>query len=126
MANPNIANATTITGITTLVSIGATNTYQTLLSNAADSGKIYKLNTVAAVNDDGATGADVNIRYNMEAAGAGTSFALAHAVVVPAQSSVTVVGKDNPIYVTENNSITVSASAADDIDVICSYDEFSS
>lgn len=125
MANPNIANAATITGITTLVSIGATNTYQTLLSNAAASGKIYKLNTIVAVNDDGSTSADVNIRYNMEAAGAGTSFAIAHVVVVPAQSSVTVVGKDNPIYVNENNSITVSASAANDIDVICSYDEFS-
>tara|TARA_R100000030_G_scaffold72399_1_gene55831 strand:- start:3622 stop:3999 length:378 start_codon:yes stop_codon:yes gene_type:complete len=125
MANPNIANAATITGITTLVSIGATNTFQTLLSNANGSGKIYKLNTILAVNDDGGNSADVNIRYNMEAAGAGTSFALAHTVVIPAQSSVTVIGKDNPIYVTENNSITVSASAANDIDVVCSFDEFS-
>jgi len=125
MANPNIKNVTEIVGVTTLVSIGATNTYQTLLSNSASSGQIYKINSIIAVNDDGSNSADVNVRYNMAAAGAGTSFAIAHVISVPAQSLVTIIGKDNPIYVTEDNSITVSASAADDVDVICSYDQFS-
>ena len=80
---------------------------------------------MVAVNDDGTNNADVNIRYNMAAAGAGTSFALAHVLSIPAQSNVIIIGKDAPLYVTEDTSIVVSASAANDIDIVCSYDEYS-
>jgi len=46
MAAPNIVNVTTITGVTTFVAgIGTDGAISTIVSNAASSGKVLKINT---------------------------------------------------------------------------------
>jgi hypothetical protein len=126
MANPNIVNVTSITGITTYISIDNTNTMNVFLSNANSSGKVLKINTIMAVSDDPAgSNVDVTIKLFNEAAGAGTSFSLATNITIPGKSSVVILGKDNPIYLTESKSLAASASASNDADIICSYEEIS-
>ena len=91
MANTNIVNVTSITGITTYISIDNTNTMNVFLSNANSSGKVLKINTIMAVSDDPAgSNVDVTIKLFNEAAGAVTSFSLATNITIPGKSSVVI------------------------------------
>jgi hypothetical protein len=125
MANPNIVNTTSILGFTTMVSIGNTNTSNVIVSNAASSNKVLKINTILAANVDGVNNVDVTVKITNQAAGAGTSFAISNTITVPADSTFVVLGKDSPIYLEENRSIIALASAENDADIICSYEEIS-
>jgi hypothetical protein len=122
MAAPNIVDVSSIIGMTTAVGLSTTAT-TTFLSNANSSGKVLKVNTIIASNIDGSNAADITVKYHLVAAGAGTSIALANTITVPADATLVIVGKDNPIYIEENRSLTAQASAADDIAIICSYEE---
>lgn len=124
MAAPNIVNVTSIIGVTTAVGLGTT-AVTTFLSNAASSNKVLKINTIIASNIDGTNNADITVKYHLAAAGAGTSIALANTIVVPADASLVIIGKDNPIYLEENRSLTAQASAANDIAIVCSYEDIS-
>ena len=124
MAAPNIVGVTTIVGITTFLSLTSTNP-TLLLSNAASSNKVLKINTILVANVDGTSSADITVKLHNAAAGAGTSFALASTVAVTADSSLVALDKASSIYLEENRSITVTASAASDLDVVCSYEEIS-
>ncbi len=124
MANPNIVDITNVLGITTAINLSSTNS-TTFLSNSISSNTVLKINTVLAVNIDGATSADITVKYNLAAAGAGTSIPIANTITIPADSSLVIIGKDNPIYLEENRSLTAQASAANDIAIICSYEQIS-
>ena len=124
MTAPNIVNVANITGVTTAVGLSTT-TVITFLSNPASSNKVFKINTILASNVDGTTAADITIKYHLSAAGAGTSIALANTITVPADSTLVIIGKDSPIYLEENRSLTAQASAADDIAIVCSYEDIS-
>ena len=121
MAAPNIVNVASILGITTAVGLGTT-AVTTFLSNASASGKVLKINTVVAAGI-ATVSADITVKYNLAAAGAGTSIAVANTITVPASSSLVIIGKDNPIYLEENRSLTAKASSANSIAIICSYEE---
>lgn len=126
MANPNIVNVTSILGITTAVSIGNTNTMNVLISNSSDSSIVLKINTILASNiDPDGTSVDVTVKLFNQASGIGVSHALSNGITVPGKSSIILLGKDSPIYLTEDRSLAVSASAANDVDVICSFEEIS-
>lgn len=124
MAAPNIVNVANITGVTTAVGLSTT-TVITFLSNPASSNKVFKINTILASNVDGTSAADITIKYHLSAAGAGTSIALANTITIPADSTLVIIGKDSPIYLEENRSLTAQASAADDIAIVCSYEDIS-
>ncbi len=124
MAAPNIVNVATITGVTTAVGLSTT-AMVTFVSNAASSNKVLKINTILASNIDGTNNADITVRYHLSAAGAGTSIALANTITVPADSTLVIIGKDSPIYLEENRSLTAQATAPDDIAIICSYEDIS-
>ena len=124
MAAPNIVNVTTITGVTTAVSLSTTAAV-TFVSNPASSNKVLKINTILASNIDGTNNADITVKYHLSAAGAGTSIALANTITVPADSSLVIIGKDSPIYLEENRSLTAQATASDDIAIVCSYEDIS-
>lgn len=124
MANPNLLSITTVIGITTAVGLSTTADV-VFVSNADASGKVLKINSITAANIDGTNNADITVRYNLSAAGAGTSIPIANTITVPADSSLVIIGKDNPIYIEENRSLTAQASAIDDISIICSYEELS-
>lgn len=121
MAAPNIVGVTTITGNTAYISLGDT-LENTLVTNAAGSNLVYKINSIIVANDDGTNSADISVAYNTVAAGAGANIWLAKTVAVPADTTLVVLDKASSIYLEENRSIVVQASAANDLDVICSYE----
>ena len=123
MAAPNIVNVTSIIGITTAVGLSTT-AVTTFLSNAAASGKVLKINTVVAAGIGTGQG-NITLKYHLAAAGAGTSIALANTITVPAGASLVIIGKDNPIYLEENRSLTAQASIANNIAIVCSYEDIS-
>ena len=122
MTAPNIVNVSSIVGITTAINLTTTDT-TTILSNASASNKVLKINTIIASNIDGSSAADITVKYHLSAAGAGTSVALANTITVPADASLVIISKDNPIYLEEDRSLTTQASAEDDIAIVCSYEE---
>ena len=123
MAAPNIVNVTSIIGITTAVGLGTT-AVTTFLSNADASGKVLKINTVVAAGIGTVLGS-ITLKYHLAAAGAGTSIALANTITVPTGASLVIIGKDNPIYLEEDRSLTAQASVADNIAIVCSYEDIS-
>ena len=123
MAAPNIVNVTSIIGITTAVGLSTT-AVTTFLSNADASGKVLKINTVVAAGIGTGSG-NITVKYHLAAAGAGTSIALANTITVPTGASLVIIGKDNPIYLEENRSLTAHASVANNIAIVCSYEDIS-
>lgn len=119
MANPNIVNVTTIQGKTTATVLSGS--FTTQISNAASSGKVFKVNTIVASNTSTATIHSVSIDFYRNS----TSVALASAISVPFGSSIVVVGKDNPIYLEEGDAIRALGSTANYINFIASYEEIS-
>jgi hypothetical protein len=124
MAAPNIVNVTTITGKTARLSLSSTS-MTALVSNAASSGKVFKINSIVAANVDGTNIVDVTVKVFSEDDIGGTGTALISSASIPADASLVVLSKDTSIYLEEDRSIGVQASAANDLEVICSYEEIS-
>lgn len=124
MANPNIATATTVLANNAQVSLTGT-TATLLVSNAASSGKIFLIDSIIVANVDGVNVCDVTVTRFQSATNTGTAFPIASTISVPADATLIVVGKDNPINLTENESIYVTASAANDLVVDCNWKELS-
>jgi len=120
MAAPNIANLTTILGVTTSLSL--TTSSQTVVNNAASSNKVLKINTISASNISGST-AKVTVRYAQGAAGAGTTVALANGIDVTAGSTLIILDKSSTVYLEEARSLTALASANSAIDLVISYED---
>jgi len=124
MAAPNIVNVANITGVSTFVSgISTTNT-SVIVSNAASSNQVYKLNTLMAANTTGSN-ATVTVKIFNAAAGAGTSVSIASTITVPNGSSLAIIGKDTPLYLEENRSVGAIAGTANAIDIVASYEVIS-
>ena len=121
MAAPNIVNVSSITGLTTSVSGISTNSVSVILSNAASSNTVLKLNTLIATNTTG-TSATITVKHFNGVSGTGSSVSIASTILVPSGSSLVVVGKDTPIYLEENRSVGATAGTANAIDVIASYE----
>jgi hypothetical protein len=124
MANPNLAAATSIYANNAQVSLTATTATQ-LVSNAASSGKVYLVDSIVVSNVDGTNAADITVTRFQSATNTGTAFAICSTVTVPADASLIVVGTENKISLTENESIYVTASAANDLVVDANWKELS-
>lgn len=123
MAAPNVVNVTTITGKTVVASPVTTGAL--VVSNAASSGKVFKINSLIVSNIDGTNPADITINYYDQDDSAGTATAIASTVTVPADATLVVITKENSIYLEEDRSIYATASADGDLKVVCSYEEIS-
>ena len=124
MANPNIVNVASILGDNSSVSL-TTTAATSIVSNAAASGKVYKINTIIVANVDGTNAADITINKYSAAALGGTAFPIASTVSVPADASLIVVDKTTAIYLKENESIGATAGTASDLVVTCSWEDIS-
>jgi hypothetical protein len=125
MANPNIASATTtITGNTAYIT-PANTTANVLLSNAASSGKVFKINQIVAANVNGTSAVNATVSIDNLAAGAGTDYPIISTVSVPATASLIVVDKTTSIYLMENSSIVVTSGTASGITYSISYEDIS-
>lgn len=121
MAAPNIVGVTSIVGLTTFLSLANTSA-NVLVSNPASSDYVYKINSIIVANVDGTNSADITVALHNAAAGGGTGYKIANTVAVAADSTLVILDKASSIYLEENRSIVVTASAANDLDVICSYE----
>jgi len=128
MANPNIVNVTTILGNTssTLISSTADPFATALASNAASSGKVYKINSIVAANVDGSSACDITIKIFSAAALGGTGTAIASTISVPADATLIITDKTTSFYLLEDKSIGATASAANDVVVTVSWEELNS
>ena len=124
MSNPNILNVTSIYGKTAYVALNSTSA-TTVVNNAASSGKVYKINTIIVSNVDGTNACDITINLYSEDDKGGTAYAIAKTISVPADASLVVLDKASAIYLEEDKSIGATAGAADDLVVICSWEEIS-
>lgn len=124
MANPNIATATSVLANNAQLSLTATTATQ-LITNAASSGKVFLIDSIIVANVDGTNACDITVTRFQSATNTGTAFPIASTITVPADASIIIVGKDNPINLTENESIYVTASAANDLVVDANWKELS-
>jgi len=124
MAAPNIVNVSTITGKSATVALTSTSA-TALVSNAASSSKVFKVNMIQVANVDGTNACDVTVDVHSAASGGGTAYSLVSTVSVPADASLVVLDKSTSLYLEENTSITATAGTANDLEVIVSYEEIS-
>ena len=122
MANPNIVNVAAIYGNTSSTSLSTTSA-TSLVSNAASSGKIYKINSIVVANVDGTSAADITINVYSAAALGGTAFPIASTISVPADATLIVTDKTTAFYLLENQSIGATAGSASDLVVTASWEE---
>lgn len=123
MANPNIVNVATINGITTATALSNTSA-TSILSNAAASGIVYKVNFVEACNVSSST-ANFTLTWNNNAAGGGTAYAITKNVGITSQTSLVVLDRASSLYLTENTSLVATSSASNAFDVVISYETIS-
>jgi hypothetical protein len=123
MANPNVLSATSIVGNITYQAPAGTGA-TTILTNAASSGTILKVQSLTCTNVTGSSAA-ATVSVNSAAAGGGTAFRLAFQIPVPANSSLQVIDKNNFIYLPENTSIVVTSGTGAAIEYVTSYETIS-
>ncbi len=128
MANPNIANATSILGTTTFLTPGGTSAV-VLLPNAASSNQVFKINQIVAANVNGSAAVDTTVALYSNGAVAqgsapsgGTAFPIASTISVPADASLVAVDKTTAIYLMEGQSIIVTSGTASGITYTISYE----
>jgi hypothetical protein len=118
MTAPNISNNTAIVGKTAGAKL-TTTSMTTVLSNAAASDKVYKINSILAANVDGLNAADISISvYNGT-----TDFYIIKTMSVPPDATQIVLTKESYLYLEEGVSIRAQAGTANDVDILISYEE---
>ena len=133
MAAPNIVNVTTITGVTTFhAGIAATTGGKgalgitTVVSNAASSGKVLKINSLVAAGIAATTGVTLQYFNNINHVSASSTVSIGMTLSVPTFSTLAIITKDNSVYLEENTSLGIFAQPnTGTIDVVCSYEEIS-
>ena len=123
MANPNIVAVANIYGKTAFDADVAV-TASAIVTNAASSGKILKINSLIISNIDGSAAADITATIRNAAGGTTYSY-LAYTIAVPADATLIVVSKDTSIYLEEDMSLYLQASASGDLAATLSYEEIS-
>ena len=124
MSNPNIINVTAIYGNSASVSLSTTSATQ-LASNAAASGKAYKVNSIVVSNTNGSSAANITINVYSAASMGGTAFPIASTISVPANATLIVTDKTTSFYLLENQSIGAVAGTANYLTVTASWEEIS-
>lgn len=123
MANPNIVNVSTINAGVAYSSPANTTAFY-ILTNAASSGQVYKINNVVVANSTGSA-ATSNVFINSAAAGGGTNYPIVGSVSVPANASLVAVDKSSSIYLTENTSLVVQSGTSSSLTFTISYEVLS-
>jgi hypothetical protein len=119
MAPPNLKSPTTVIGKT--IGYAVETTMAAALSNASNSGKVLKVNSVYCSNVDGTVAADITLQVWNGSSG----FELAHTITVPADATQVLVTREAYIYLEEGQSLRAQASAASDLELVISYEDIS-
>ncbi len=117
MAAPNIVNVSSIYGKSAVQSVGTS--AAAIVTNAAGSGKVIKINALYVSNIDGINNATVDVDLYRSAA----AYKIASTITVPADATLDVISK--AMYLEEGDALRLTASAAGDLQAVCSYEEIS-
>ena len=117
MAAPNIVSVATINGKTAVQAV--TTSPAAIVANAASSGKVLKVNSLYIANIDGTNSATVNVDLYRGS----TAYHLAKTITVAADSTLDLLS--NSIYLEEDDSLRLTASANSDLEAVCSYEDIS-
>jgi len=120
MANPNIVNVTSIFGKTN--GLAVTTTPTAIVTNLSASNKILKINSLIIANVNGTSSADITADVLKNGT---TSRRIAFTIAVPNDATLVLISKDTSIYLEENDSIRLTASANTALEAVCSYEEIS-
>ena len=117
MAAPNIVSVATISGKTSvqLVTTSAT----AIVTNAAASGKVVKVNLLTVSNVNGASPADITVDLFRDS----VAYRVASTISIPEDASLEMLSKS--IYLEEGDSLRLTASADLYLESVCSYEEIS-
>jgi hypothetical protein len=124
MTAPNIVNVATITGSTSTVNL-TTTSITSLVSNAASSNQVYKINSVIVANTNGTNACNFTLSFCSAASAGGTASPLASTISVPANASLIALDKSTSIYLPENTSLGITAGTASVLQVTVSYEVIS-
>ena len=120
MAAPNIVSVSSIYG-KTVFDADISTSDDAILTNAASSNKLLKVNSLVVANIDGSNDDDITVTIKNAS---GTLLAkLAHTVNVPKDTTLVVISKDTSIYLEENMAIHLDANTAGRLSAVCSYEE---
>jgi len=123
MANPNLAAITTITGTLGQLALSTTSA-TTLVSNAASSGTIIKVESIVVANTTAST-ASITISTYSAAALGGTAYQIASTIPVPANAAIIITDKSTSFYLTENTSLGATAGTANALVVTTAWEVMS-
>jgi hypothetical protein len=131
MAAPNIVNVATINGSTAYQALTNTNN-NSLVSNAASSNTVFKINNIFVSNVNGVAAATITLSYmsaanavtngTLATASSGTAYRIAYQISVPANTTLMLLDKSGAIYLPENSSLAVQAGTASYLEVVASYE----
>lgn len=124
MSNPNIIGVSSIIGNTSSFLVSSTaNPFATaMVNNAAGSNKIYKINSIVVANVS-SSACNVTINLYPQDDLAGTATAIASTISVPAYASLIVLDRTTTMYLLEDKSLGIVASASNALTVTTSWDE---
>jgi hypothetical protein len=115
MAAPNIAGLTVITGKTDVLAVTASAT--AIVTNAAASGKVYKVNSLY-VSNIGAGAKWVTVDFYRSS----TATRIAYQVSVPVGTTLLPILKDSPLYLEEGDSLRLTAETVSFLEALVSYE----
>ena len=124
MAAPNIVSISTMYGKIVTADLTSTSAIS-VVSNAASSGKVFKIDSLVVANIDTVNAVNITINHYSAAALGGTATPIASTISIPANSSLIVIDKTTTIYLEENMSIGAVAGTASKLKVVCSYEDIS-
>ena len=117
MTAPNVVNTATITGKTAVQVVGTSAT--AIITNAAASGKVLKVNTLMVGNTDTASACDLTVDLFRSS----VAYRFGPTISVPAKSTLDVINKT--IYLEEGDTLRLTASAATKLEAVASYEDIS-
>jgi len=124
MSAPNLRSTSAIYGKTVVVDLTTTSA-TSVLSNAASSGKLLKVDSLIVSNISTSAAITVTVNQYSAAALSGTATPICSTVSIPASSSLIVISKLTPLYLEENMSLGAIAGTASNLKVTCSYEDIS-
>lgn len=116
----NVVNVSTIYGNTTGMVVSTVPT--SIVSNAASSSAVYKINSLIVSNISGTGSASITVDVFKNQTSA---YRIAYQVSVAANTSFTPIDKGLILYLQENDSIRLTASANSYLEAVCSYEAIS-
>jgi len=119
MPLPNLNRPSSVIGQNATLAL--TTNATAIVSNGAASGKSIRVVSLYVSNVDGVNAASVTVSvFNGT-----TARHLCNTVAVPADSTVSVVTREDIVYLNEGDSLRLTASANNDLEAVCSYEEIS-